>query len=120
MAWSNYVDDEVARLAAPPFIEDQGERTCPACGRRTVRQYLYRSLQRQRPSLIGYAWCRSCQRFAGSTGPMPAGLTFDDPLDGLTTDERVAIERDLDHFFRRLDKLWDQGVLPQTVSSQRL
>jgi hypothetical protein len=115
--WRNYSDQDIAQIGRrPTFIEDQGERTCPECGNLSVRQYIYRSVRRQQASLVGYAWCRRCQRFAGSVGPMPAGLGFTDPLENLTPEERVEIEDDLDTFFGRLDALWDSRSLPQEIS----
>jgi hypothetical protein len=123
MSWRNYGYEDVRRLSeAPSFLEDQGQRRCPFCGNRTVRQYIYEyksAASRTQPSLIGYAWCRVCEHFAGSTGPLPEGLRFDDPLEAMSADDRLALEENPDAFFARLDALWEQGRLPQKISIQR-
>jgi hypothetical protein len=119
MSWRNYPESQLAALTRPPsFSEDQSERLCPACGNMTVRQYVYLSYERQRPAIIGYVWCRSCQHFAGSVGPAPGGLVFSDPFQDLDDDQRLDMEEDLGVFFGRLDQCWDDGALPQRFGDQ--
>jgi hypothetical protein len=115
--WRGYDESAVRALsqARPSFAEEPGERDCPFCGHHTVRQYLYRSDRRGHPSIVSYAWCRTCCHFAGSTGPMPDGLRLTDPLGDLAPGDRLAAEQDIDAFFTRLDALWDEGRLPQHI-----
>ena len=47
----------------------------------------------------------------------PAGLVFADPLAALAPAERRELERSLTGFLAHLDRLWDDGVLPQTFAA---
>lgn len=76
--------------------------------------YIYRPNMEGRPSRITYAWCASCRRFKGWTGPDNDGLEFSDPLSELSASERRGLQQDFDSFLRRLDELWDAGELPQS------
>lgn len=102
-----------ALVRGPRPWEDSSERECPACGARKVRSYLQEAPGRSRPSLIGYVWCANCRRFHGATGPMPAGLSFEDPL----ADRRMPWGSRGDGFFRILDEAWERGLLPQRFLS---
>jgi hypothetical protein len=119
MPWRNYSAGDAARIAEPPtFLDDQSERPCPTCGLVALRQYVYRSQRRESAGVVGYAWCRFCQRYTGSTGPVPARLSLNDPLEGLSAGERAGMEEDLGLFFARLDGFWDEGLLPQQIASR--
>lgn len=102
-----------ALVAGPRFIDEPTERICPACGHRAVRTYVYRNTGPGRTARITYSWCASCRRFKGWTGPDSDGLKFSDPLESLSQDDRNEMTRDLDEFFKTLDKLWESGELPQ-------
>jgi hypothetical protein len=67
--------------------------------------------------LVSYAWCGACQKFVGTRAKHPEGLVFSDPLALLTDDERRDLERSLTGFLAHLDRLWDDGVLPQTFAA---
>ena len=113
--WKNFDTEQLRALAAgTPFLQDPGERLCPACGVRDVRSYLYKSDRDGRPTLIGYSWSTNCHRFDGSTGPYPTGMTFDDPMDDMPAQDRKRLRGDLDQLFAYLDELWDNGRLPQS------
>jgi hypothetical protein len=109
-----YAHEQVsALLSGPKFFDDPVERVCPACDRLAVRTYVYHDTNRARALRITYSWCASCRRFKGWTGPNLGELEFSDPLAELTSDERRALEGDMDTFFGRLDALWEEGELPQ-------
>ncbi|MDQ0933369.1 hypothetical protein QFZ49_003309 [Streptomyces turgidiscabies] len=100
--------------AGPRFIDEPRERECPVCGNIAVRTYMYASDRGPgRETVISYTWCASCGHFTGNTGPRPAGLRFTDPLAALSRADRIDMESDSDLFFRKLDRLWDSGELPQ-------
>src|SRR5438132_13364842 len=92
---------------------DLSERMCPSCGQRSLRRYLSR-LERARlgPALLSQTWCNNCRKFTGSTGPMPTGMSFTDPLSGLSDDERSLISG-VEPLFAELNRRWDRGELPQ-------
>lgn len=116
----NYEPREVQALAAERnFLRDQSEWKCPACGKVSVRTYLYRADRPGHPTVISYTWCASCRRTQGSTGPLPKGLSFDDPWGDLTPEERLRKEASFDAMFAELDSLWAKGVLPQRFQWQR-
>ena len=81
-----------------------------------MRFYVYRHDAGRRPSRISYAWCASCRRFKGWTGPDLDNLKFKDPLGHLSHDQRRTLETDFESFLNRLDKLWEEGKLPQTFT----
>lgn len=112
-------EQEQKLVAGPRFTEAPTERVCPACGKLAVRMYIYRPDVGGRPSRITYAWCASCRRFKGWTGPDLDDLQFSDPLSSLPANERRELQGDLDSFLQRLDELWDAGELPQNFSMKR-
>jgi hypothetical protein len=115
MAWSSFSGDQVAALTqGQSFLVDPGERDCPACGVRSVRAYVNAPDNARRPALVSYVWCSTCRRFVGTRAAHPAGLVFSDPLAVLSAAERRELERSLTGFLGHLDKLWDDGVLPQS------
>ncbi|MDP9819761.1 hypothetical protein [Spirilliplanes yamanashiensis] len=117
-SWSSFSGAHVEALAqGASFMAAPGERDCPACGERSVRAYLSEPARARRPTLVSYVWCRSCHRFVGSRSARPAGLTFTDPLAALAAEERRELERTLVGFLGHLDRLWDDGVLPQRFSA---
>jgi hypothetical protein len=114
MAWRGFSADEVAAIRAAIRAADianprPGQRltelTCPHCDVRSLRTYLHTS----GTALISQVWCPRCERFTGSTGPIPEGLRFTDPIG----EERHAVLGVAD-LFRELNRLWGLGVLPQT------
>ena len=106
-----YDATEVRLLGERARLEPvDGERACPSCGVRKVRTYRYFSSRVSGPTLTSYVWCANCHRYSGSTGPRPASLNLDDPLDH---SEHERYENDLPSLLDRLDKFWDEGVLPQ-------
>jgi|SRR5579859_806342 len=101
---------------ASSFKDALRERECPRCHAVAVRTYGYPSYRRASPSLIAYSWCHNCHRFAGTTGPLPSGFRFSDPLGNLSDDERLEFYDRLGPgmaFLGHLDSLWDKGKLPQ-------
>ncbi|MFD5700222.1 hypothetical protein [Streptomyces lasiicapitis] len=62
---------------------------------------------------ITYAWCATCRRFKGWTGPDIDGLEFNDPLEKLPQEKRRNLQQDFTLFLDHLDKLWSSGELPQ-------
>jgi hypothetical protein len=93
------------------------ERRCPACGETRVRSYFHPSSRwlgpdrPPAPTLQSYGWCASCHRYDGSTGPLPAGFTVNDPL---SEADQNRFAGDLFGFLDHLNTLWDEGKLPQT------
>lgn len=109
--------DQVAALARlpRPWNELQ-EHVCPACHAEKVRTYLQKSARNGHPIMFGYVWCGNYRRYHGSTGPMPNGLDFEDPLQS----ERLEWGDKGDAFFEKLDRAWNTGVLPQRyLATQR-
>ncbi len=112
--WTSFSGTHVEALTrGTSFLVEPGERDCPACGERSVRAYLCSPERARRPTLVSYVWCRSCRRFVGSRAARPDGLDFTDPLADLTPQDRRVLERTLIGFLGHLDRLWDEGVLPQ-------
>ncbi len=114
MQWSSFSGEHVEALAqATGFPEEPRERDCPACGERSVRAYLSVPAQARRPTLVTYVWCAGCRRFVGTRAACPDGLTFTDPLAELNVAQRRDIECTVVGFLGHLDRLWDEGLLPQ-------
>ena len=104
--------DEIAAIAtlATPVGQRLAERACPHCGNLSLRTYLHAGARGDTPLLMSQTWCSPCLRYTGSTGPMPAGLHFSDPLDPA---HRAALG--VAGLFTELDRLWGEGALPQTL-----
>ena len=118
MALSSFTASEVETLAqGTSFLAEPVERECPACGARSVRAYLTVPETARRPTLVSYVWCAGCRRFVGTRAAHPAGIVVSDPLAVLPAAERRALERSLTGFLAHLDRLWDDGVLPQTFTA---
>jgi hypothetical protein len=118
MTWNSFSGDEVAALATgSSFFVAPGERDCPSCGERRLRAYVNAPAQARRPTLVSYVWCSACRRFVGTRAKHPEGLVFSDPLAVLTPAERRELEGSLVGFLAHLDRLWDEGVLPQTFAA---
>ena len=116
--WSSFTGPQVEALAqGESFFRSPGERECPACGRRSVRAYVNAPENARRPTLVSYVWCTACRKFVGTRAKHPDGLVFSDPLAALSPAERREIERSLVGFLAHLDRLWDDGVLPQTFAA---
>lgn len=116
-AWSSFTGVQVEALAqGRNFMAEPVERECPACGARAIRAYLT-APEAKRPTLVSYVWCSACRKFVGTRSAHPAGLVFSDPLALLSADERRALERSLTGFLAHLDRLWDDGVLPQSFAA---
>ena len=118
MAWSSFSGSEVEALArGTSFLAQPAERECPSCGARSVRAYLTVPPAARRPTLVSYVWCAACRKFVGTRAAHPAGVVVSDPLAVLPAAERRALEGSLTGFLAHLDKLWDDGVLPQTFTA---
>jgi hypothetical protein len=118
--WRNFDHVQIQALArGPRFRDAPGERACPACGVKAVRSYLYGSERNGNPTVISYTWCSNCHRYSGSTAPRPDGLEFNDPLDQLPTAERQELREDLTGLLSYLDRLWNEGALPQRFRVDR-
>ncbi|HET9518977.1 MAG TPA: hypothetical protein VFO77_14745 [Actinoplanes sp.] len=117
MQWSSFNGSQVEALAqGPSFLAEPRQRDCPACGERAVRAYVTTPPAARRPTLVSYAWCAVCRRFVGTRTARPAGLTFGDPLAGLSVAERRKVEGSLVGFLTHLNTLWDDGTLPQVFT----
>jgi hypothetical protein len=115
--WGSFTADQVAVLAqGASFLVEPGERDCPGCGRRSVRAYVNAPENARRPTLVSYVWCSACRSFVGTRAKYPAGLVFSDPLAALPAAQRRELERSLIGFLAHLDRLWDDGVLPQSFA----
>jgi hypothetical protein len=118
VAWDSFSGDEVAALTTgESFFAAPGERVCPACGERRLRAYVQSPPNARRPTLVSYVWCSGCRKFVGTRAKHPDGLVFSDPLALLDADGRRELERSLVGFLAHLDRLWDEGVLPQTFAA---
>ena len=118
VSWSDFSGDEVAALTrGASFFAEPGERDCPACGRRRLRAYVNAPPHTRRPTLVSYVWCAACRKFVGTRARHPEGLVFSDPLAVLPAAERRRLESTLVGFLAHLDRLWDDGVLPQTFAA---
>ncbi|GAT85269.1 hypothetical protein STXM2123_5970 [Streptomyces sp. F-3] len=51
----------------------------------------------------------------GSTSPLPPGLTISDPWRELDPVAWEQFDTSLPKLFARLDRLWEDGVLPQSI-----
>jgi hypothetical protein len=118
MSWDSFSGDQVAALTAgESFFVAPGERLCPACGERRLRAYVTNPPNARRPTLVSYVWCSACRKFVGTRAKHPAGLVFSDPLALLAEGQRRELERSLVGFLAHLDRLWDDGVLPQSFAA---
>ncbi|WP_433297112.1 hypothetical protein ACQP2F_40130 [Actinoplanes sp. CA-030573] len=110
--------DEVAALATgESFFAAPGERLCPACGEKRLRAYVNTPPNARRPTLVSYVWCAACAKFVGTRAKHPEGLVFSDPLAAMPAAERRELERSLVGFLAYLDRLWEEGALPQTFAA---
>ena len=118
MEWGSFDAEQVTALTqGRSFLADPGERVCPSCGRRSLRAYVEAPRNARRPTLVSYVWCSACRKFVGSRSRHPDGLVFSDPLAMLSAAERRRLERSLTGFLAHLDRLWDDGVLPQSFAT---
>src|SRR6201995_1680335 len=110
--WSTFRPEQIESLATgPSFLVEPGERDCPACGRRRLRADVQSPAAAKRPTLVSYVWCAGCRKFVGSRAKRPDGLVFADPVAGLGLDRGTLTD-----FLAHLDRLWDDGVLPQSFA----
>ncbi len=110
-AWTTYDTSEGQFLAEQARRDGlDRELVCPACSERRVRTYRYFSSRTTGPTVISYAWCANCHRYQGGTGPRPPSLSLDDPLD---QSDHERYDHDLFGLLAYLDRLWEEGVLPQ-------
>lgn len=103
--------DSMVGSVQPPW-KHPGEQVCPACGARALRHFVHAGERFGRPILYSYKWCANCRRSNGATGPRPDGLEFTEPLSQEEIDETDGLSGLLD----LLDRLWDEGTLPQSFS----
>ncbi|MHB9858478.1 hypothetical protein [Streptomyces sp. YIM S03343] len=98
------------------FLQNQSEWRCPSCGEVSVRTYLRNVPHPDRPAVISYTWCAACRKMSGSTGPLPVGLIISDPWREVDPVAWEEFDASFSKFFARLDRLWEDGVLPQSFS----
>lgn len=103
--------DAMAGRVPPPW-KDPGEQVCPACGVRALRHFMHAGERFGRPILFSYRWCANCRRCRGATGPRPDGLAFTEPVSEEELDRADGLSGLLD----LLDRMWDEGTLPQSFS----
>lgn len=113
--WTGFDWPHLQSLASPSWARP-AERVCPACGAASVRFYMYGSQRLGRPTVVTYTWCADCRRFDGTTGPRPAGFAFTDPLSPQRRDE---LGHEVSGLLDYLDRLWDEGHLPQAFAVGR-
>lgn len=101
------------------FLRDQSEWLCPSCGEVSIRTYLRNTKHADRPAVISYTWCAACRKMSGSTGPLPPGLKISDPWRELDPAAWEEFDTSLSRLFARLDRLWADGVLPQSIAWTR-
>jgi hypothetical protein len=121
--WTRYSDEEVSRLAADaPLIMRRAESRCPVCGQVAVRFYYHESLPPHRPVGFSYGWCSNCHRYTAATvEALSVDFDFDDPpaASDVVTRSRTRELDDPRWLVEQLDKLWDEGVLPQSFTPKR-
>jgi hypothetical protein len=118
--WREYSSVEVGELGrtAPP-LTDTAERTCPRCGQKKVRRYLYDRARTDRMVGISCVWCSNCHGYTATTGAAASDyFEFPDPADDLPALARSR-DGDLMALLDLLDRLWDDGVLPQRMTPRR-
>lgn len=109
-SWRPFDASQLSALAASARVHGGGgERVCPACGMRYVRNYNYASSRSTGRTVISYVWCSSCHRYVGSTGPLSSTSQISDPLG---SDDHSVLDEDLAALLKCLDELWDKGILP--------
>jgi hypothetical protein len=117
MKWKSFSQDEEGQIAAASkaagfHLDKPGQQLvelrCPHCGNQSLRTYLHVLRVEDSSALLTQVWCAQCTRFAGSTGPMPDGLQFDDPVPA----HGASLE--VEELLSLLDRLWAKGLLPQT------
>jgi len=120
LAWTSFDAEQLAAIARglPPLGERADAQPCPSCDSPTLRWYSYLNPFRSR-SKITYVWCSSCRYYYGETTLSPS-WDLRDPFEGATPDDRLAMEHDLDSFFKTLDDLWSSGELPQVRGAEGL
>ena len=112
--WRGYSSDEIAALSDwEIFSEDLGEHRCPNCRNMSLRIYMFTS--RSTGHLSTQIWCHRCHSYSGWSGPHPDDVVVLDPLQDLSDERFEAINKDEDTFFGYLDRLWEQGTLPQRI-----
>ena len=108
MRWTPYDVMHTRRLAEDRALTGEGEGMCPVCGAVRVRHYTYPSTRPSGPTVIGYAWCAQCHRYASSTAPQRPGDRIEDVL---SEAEHDLFDNDLFGLLGHLDALWDAGRL---------
>lgn len=111
----NFTAEEAERLAAQSELP-HAQRVCPSCGHVGLRVYyhLYRSVNGDR--FITYFWCPVCHAFSGSSGPPLGRKVLNDPLASMDPQELLALDANMEKMLKTLDRLWEQGKLPQEQS----
>jgi hypothetical protein len=113
--WRGYSSDEIATLSDwDIFSPALCEHRCPHCSRIMLRIYMYTS--RLTGDLSTQIWCSNCHSYSGWTGPAPDDVIVHDPLAQLPAEEFDALNKDEDTLFGYLDRLWEQGTLPQRIT----
>lgn len=96
----------------PRFPDENVQQPCPACGKVTLRHYMYLVEGRSIPTAITITWCGSCRRYHDSMVILREGLTFTDPLGHLSRTERRCMGTG--EILELLDRMWSSGRAPQT------
>lgn len=108
-----YSQDEVASLREQRDLPSDAQH-CPVCGGIGIRRYYRMSHDRPRPVISSCVWCPHCHSYTGSTGPALGRVVTSDPLAGMP-DAPADGPAEMENFLTVLDRLWDQGLLPQEV-----
>lgn len=114
-----YSEAEVASLREQRDLSSDAQQ-CPVCSGMGIRRYYRTSYNRSRPAISSYVWCPQCHSYTGSTGPALGRVVTSDPLAALPdapTDGPGPTA--MENFLNVLDRLWDEGLLPQEIIGHR-
>ncbi|HEY8202658.1 MAG TPA: hypothetical protein VII47_15060 [Actinomycetota bacterium] len=91
----------------------RGEQVmCPRCGAATLRYYFHAFDPREGRGTL-WVWCPACGTTCHLPRVVPNGLTSTDPFADLDLEAFAELELSPDEgLLDRLDRMWDEGVLP--------
>jgi hypothetical protein len=111
-----YTDEELQKIGAQKDLPPERQQ-CPACGSLGIRRYYTTFEGRSLPTIAHQVWCPACHTFGGSYGPALGRVLESDPVkDDPNAPSDGPSPQALDEFFTYLDRLWDQGLLPQRIT----